>query len=293
MTVNFKAVFSWRNVRDYAYLAVGALLLALSLDLFLVPAHLAAGGVSGLAQIINYYTGWPIGALTLVFNIPLFALGWRFLGGARFATRTAVTTVLFSVLVDGLAPFLPPHGLTADPMLNVLYGGVVGGLGAGLIYRGRGTSGGTDILARILTRWRHIPISQSYLFSDAAVMLLAGVSFGWDQALYAIVTLYIAGVAAEAVTEGSNVVRTALIVSERPADVAASILQHLNRGVTLLDARGAYTGRKRTVLYCVVTRAEVGPLKALVREADPKAFMVIGHAAEALGEGFRSWYDEI
>ncbi len=292
MTVHFKGVFSWRNARDYAYLAVGALLLALSLDLFLVPAHLAAGGVSGLAQIINYYTGWPIGALTLVFNIPLFALGWRFLGGARFATRTAVTTVLFSVLVDGLAPFLPPHGLTADPMLNVLYGGVIGGLGAGLIYRGRGTSGGTDILARILTRWRHIPISQSYLFSDAAVMLLAGVAFGWDQALYAIVTLYIAGVAAEAVTEGSNVVRTALVVTERPGEVAASILQHLNRGVTLLDARGAYTGRKRTVLYCVVTRAEIGPLKTLVREADPRAFLVVGHAAEAFGEGFRSWYDE-
>ncbi len=290
--MNFKTVFSWQNVRDYAYLSVGALLLALSLDLFLVPAHLAAGGVSGLAQIINYYTGWPIGALTLAFNVPLFALGWRFLGGARFAVRTAVTTVLFSVLVDGLAPFLPPHGLTADPMLNVLYGGVIGGLGAGLIYRGRGTSGGTDILARILTRWRHIPISQSYLFSDAVVMLLAGLAFGWDQALYAIVTLYIAGVAAEAVTEGSNVVRTAVVVTERPGEVAASILHHLNRGVTLLEGRGAYTGRKRTVLYCVVTRAEVGPLKALVREADPGAFMVVGHAAEALGEGFRSWYDE-
>ncbi len=290
--MNFKTVFSWQNVRDYAYLTVGALLLALSLDLFLVPAHLAAGGVSGLAQIINYYTGWPIGALTLAFNVPLFALGWRFLGGARFAVRTAVTTVLFSVLVDGLAPFLPPHGLTADPMLNVLYGGVIGGLGAGLIYRGRGTSGGTDILARILTRWRHIPISQSYLFSDAVVMLLAGLAFGWDQALYAIVTLYIAGVAAEAVTEGSNVVRTAVVVTERPGEVAASILHHLNRGVTLLEGRGAYTGRKRTVLYCVVTRAEVGPLKALVREADPGAFMVVGHAAEALGEGFRSWYDE-
>jgi uncharacterized membrane-anchored protein YitT (DUF2179 family) len=178
-------------------------------------------------------------------------------------------------------------------MLNVLYGGVIGGLGAGLIYRGRGTSGGTDILARILTRWRHIPISQSYLFSDAVVMLLAGMAFGWDQALYAIVTLYIAGVAAEAVTEGSNVVRTALVVTERPGEVASSILHHLNRGVTLLDARGAYTGRKRTVLYCVVTRAEVGPLKALVREAAPKAFMVVGHAAEALGEGFRSWYDEV
>ena len=285
--------FSWQNVRDYAYLTVGALLLALSRDLFLVPAHLASGGVSGLAQIINRYTGWPIGVMSLVFNIPLFALGWRFLGGPRFAARTAVTTVLFSVLVDGLVPFLPPHGLTADPVLNVLYGGVLGGVGAGLIYRGRGTSGGTDILARILTRWRHIPVSQSYLFSDAVVMVLAGMVFGWDQALYAIVTLYITGVAAEAVMEGSRVVRTALIVTEKPGKVAASILHNLGRGVTLMEARGGYTGQRRTVLYCVVTRSEIAPLKSFVRDADPKAFMVIGHAAEALGEGFRSWYDEI
>jgi len=280
------------KIRDYFYLTIGALLLALALDLFLVPARLAAGGVSGLAQIIHHYTGWPIGALTLAFNVPLFALGWRFLGGKRFAVRTAYTTVLFSVLVDGLAPFLPPHGLSGDPVLNVLYGGVIGGAGAGLIYRGRGTSGGTDILARILTRWRHIPISQSYLFSDAVVMLLAGLTFGWDQALYAIVTLYISGVAAEAVTEGSHVVRTAVVVTERPGEIAASILHNLGRGVTLLEGRGGYTGRQRTVLYCVLTRSEIGPLKTLVREADPKAFMVIGHAAEAVGEGFRSWYDE-
>ncbi|NPA92188.1 MAG: YitT family protein [Chloroflexi bacterium] len=290
MTAKFS--FSWSTARDYAYLSVGAALLALSLDLFLVPAHLASGGVSGLAQIINYYTGWPIGVMVLAFNVPLFALGWRFLGGPRFAARTAFTTVLFSVLVDGLAPHLPPQGLTHDVVLNVLYGGVLGGFGAGLIYRGRGTSGGTDILARMLTRWRHIPISQSYLFSDAVVMLLAGLTFGWDQALYAIVTLYVSGIAAEAVTEGSHVVRTALVITDRPGEVAASILQHLNRGVTLLDARGGYTGRRRTVLYCVLTRSEIGPLKAIVREADPKAFMVIGHAAEALGEGFRSWYDE-
>jgi len=289
--MNFKAIFSWQNVRDYAYLTTGAVLLALSLDLFLVPAHLAGGGVSGLAQIINYYTGWPIGVMTLIFNVPLFALGWRFLGGARFAARTAFTTVMFSVLVDGLARYLPAQGLTHDPMLNVLYGGVIGGVGAGLIYRGRGTSGGTDILARILTRWRHIPVSQSYMFSDAAVMLLAGIAFGWDKALYAIVTLYITGVAAEMITEGANVVRTALVVTERPGEVAASILHHLNRGVTLVDARGGYTGQPRTVLYCVVTRSEVGPLKTIVREADPKAFMVVGHAVEALGEGFRSWHE--
>jgi len=287
-----KEILTWRLVRDYLYILIGSTLMALSMDLFLVPAHVAAGGVSGLAQIINYFTGWPIGVMVFLMNIPLFALGWRYLGGFRFAARTAVAVAVFSFVVDAAAPFLPPHGVTSDEMLNVLYAGVLGGTGAGLIYRGRGTSGGTDILARILTRWRQIPISQSYLFSDALVVLIAGLTFGWEKALYALVVLYVSGAAAEAVTEGSNVVRTALIVTESPGEVAAKILHHLNRGVTVLEGRGAYTGVQRTLLYCVITRAEVGPLKAIVREADPNAFMVIGHAAEVLGQGFRSWYDD-
>ncbi len=281
--------FSWRDARDYLLVFVGSALLALAVDLFLVPADLASGGVTGLAQILHHYTGWPIGLMVALFNVPLFALGWRFLGGPRFAVRTAFSVLVFSALVDGLVRFLPPEGLTHDPMLNVLYGGVIGGVGAGLIYRGRSTSGGTDILARVLTRWRGIPISQSYLLADALVMLLAGLTFGWERALYALVMLYVSGVAAEGASEGSNVVRTALIVTAHPEEVTERILHGLNRGVTWLAGKGAYTGQERPVLYCVVTRAEVGPLKAMVREADPRAFMVIGHAHEVLGEGFREW----
>jgi len=160
------SLFNWENIRDYGAVVLGTVILALAMDLFLIPAQLAAGGVSGLAQIINYYTGWPIGLMTLAANAPLFALGWRHLGGPRFALRTAVSIVIFSLVVDGLAPYLPPHGLTHDPVLNALYGAVVSGVGYGLVYRGRGTSGGSDILARILNHWRAVPISTSYLLVD-------------------------------------------------------------------------------------------------------------------------------
>lgn len=279
--------FSWEALRDYLLITGGAILQALGLVLFLVPSHLASGGVSGLAQIINYYTSWPIGVMVIIGNLPLFVLGWRFLGGPRFALRTAFAVVIFSVATDLLTLFVSPDGLTGDVVLNTLYGGLISGVGFGLVYRGRGTSGGSDILSRILNYWRGISISQSYLITDAVIILLAGLAFGWDKALYALVVLYVSGIAAEAITQGSNVVRTALIITNNPDAVAEQILNEMKRGVTLIPARGGYTGTERTVLYCVVSRSEIVQIKSLVREADPRAFMVIGQAHEALGEGFR------
>jgi uncharacterized membrane-anchored protein YitT (DUF2179 family) len=279
--------FNWPAVRDYLLIGLGGLLQALALRLFLVPSHLASGGVSGLAQIINYYTQFPIGVMVLLGNIPIFALGWRYLGGLRFAVRTALAVVTFALFTDLLVPFLPAAGLTHDLVLNSLYGALASGIGYGLVYRGQGTSGGTDILARILNHWRAVPIAQSYLMTDALIILLAGLSFGWTNALYALVALYVSGLAAESTTSGSNVVRTALIVTNQPQAVMDQILYKMERGVTVVSGRGGFTGAERTVLYCVVSRSEIGQMKTLVQEADPQAFVVIGQAHEVLGEGFR------
>ncbi len=280
--------FSWTVARDYGLIAAGTFLQALAIRLFLVPSGLVSGGVSGLSQLINHYTGWPIGMMILVGNIPLFIIGWRFLGGRRFALRTAFAVVTISVFTDTLFFFLPGEGLTDDLVLNTLYGGVVSGFGFGLVYRGQATSGGSDILARILSHWKGISISQSYMVTDSLIMFGAGLTFSWENALYALVMLYVSGIAAEAITQGSDVVRTALIITSQPEDVAAKIMENLERGVTLMKARGGFTGEERTVLYCVVSRSEVSQVKALVREVDPRAFLVIGHANEALGEGFHA-----
>jgi uncharacterized membrane-anchored protein YitT (DUF2179 family) len=225
--------------------------------------------------------------MILVMNVPLFLLGWRYLGGRRFFIRTIFTVALYSVLVD-VGQLAIRTGPTQNPMLNALYGGVVGGLGMGITFLGQGTAGGTDILARVLARMRGIPLSQSYLFTDALVILLAGVTFGWEQALYALIALYIGGVAAEVITEGVGVARTAMIVSDKPREVADTILRELERGVTGLHGEGMYTRRERTVLFVVISRSEVARLKALIHDVDPEAFVVIGQANEALGEGFRS-----
>lgn len=274
------------RVRDYAYITVGAVLQALSMVLFLVPGHLAAGGVSGAAQIISKYTGWPIGVMIILGNLPLFVLGWRFLGGRRFMIRTVVAVVLYAALLDVLTRLLPA-GLSTDPVLNSLYGGVIGGVGMGLVFRGQGTSGGTDILARLLVMWRGVSLSQSYLLTDAAIVLLAGLTFSWDLALYALVALYVSGLAAELATEGSAVVRTATIISAEAEAVAAAIMRELQRGVTMWPGTGMYSGQPRRILFCAVSRAEITQLKAIIHECDPAAFVVIGQAHEALGEGFK------
>ncbi len=287
----------WPTIRDYMLIIVAALIQALSLRLFFVPANLASGGVSGISQLINHFTGWPIGFMILQGNVPLFALGWRFLGGARFAARTAVAIFMYSFFTDLLVQtslFGPNgagtrliHDLQGDIFLSALYGAVVSGFGYGLIYRARGTSGGSDVLARILSYYRGVPVTQSYLIVDTIVILGAGFVFGWKAALYAMIALYVSGLVAESTLEGGGTIRTAIIVTGEAEAISARVLEELERGVTILEGTGAYTGAGRPVLYCVITRAEVATLKAIVNEIDPRAFMVIGVAHEALGEGFR------
>ncbi len=281
----------WPTLRDYILVLAGALLQAAGLRLFLVPADLAMGGISGISQLINHYTGWPIGIMIFIGNLPLFLVGWRYLGGRRFVTRTVVAVIAYALFTDLLLllPFFPQHGITDDIVLNSLYGAVVLGIGYGLVYRAQGTSGGSDILARILNRWRGIPMTQSYLMTDTLVILAAGFVFGWPKALYAIIVLYVSGLVADSTLEGASTVRTALIVSAQSEVVSQRILAEMERGVTILEGAGAYTDEARPVLYCVVTRSEVQQLKMIVHEADPKAFMVIGVAYEALGEGFQSF----
>ena len=287
----------WPTIRDYFLIVVAAFIQALSLRLFFIPANLASGGVSGIAQLINHFTGWPIGFMILLGNIPLFGLGWRFLGGVRFAARTAVAIFMLSALTDLLVQTLlfAPNGagtrlindLQGDIFLSALYGAIVSGVGYGLVYRARGTSGGSDILARILSYYRGVPVTTSYLLVDTAVILGAGFVFGWKAALYAMIALYVSGLVAESTLEGGGTVRTAMIVTGEAEAIAARVLDDLERGVTILEGTGAYTGAGRPVLYCVITRAEVAALKSIVQEVDPRAFMVIGVAHEALGEGFR------
>lgn len=277
--------------RDYGLILIGSAMLAVSMHIFFIPNDLVAGGLSGTAQIINSFTGWPIGTLSFILNVPLFVLGWRFLGGRRFLARTITASLIFAVVLDALALLWRDALLTDDLGLNALYGGVTAGVAVGLLFRARATSGGTDILARILERRFGVPLSQAYLYTDGLVVFLAGLTFGWERALYAVIALYVGGVLVEVTLNGSNVMRVATIITTRPEEVAQRILAELERGVTDWAGKGMYTGREKHVLLCAVSRAEIVQLKAIVHEADPEAFVIIGQAQEVLGEGFRPLRD--
>ncbi|MCB8967102.1 MAG: YitT family protein [Ardenticatenaceae bacterium] len=273
--------------RDYGLILIGTTLMAVSLHLFYIPNQLATGGLTGYAQLINRFTGWPIGVMVFVANIPLFVVGWRYLGGRRFLARTIFGSAAFSVILDTLSLVLPEGGLTHDFMLNALYGGLVMGVGTGLVLRSQATTGGTDILARFLGKRYGVPLSRSYLYTDGLVVFLAAILFSWEHALYAILALYVTGRVTEVVASGVNVERMALIVTNVPEKVAQQVLQELGRGITEWRGKGMYTGRERPILMCVVSQSEVVQLKTIIHESDPDAFVIVGLASEVLGEGFR------
>lgn len=288
-TTWFSGFFSRETAADYLWILFGCLIQALGMVYFLIPAHLISGGVSGIAQVINALSGLPVGMITLAGNLPLFLLGWRYLGGRRFAFRTVSAVVFFSLFTDLFSGLNHQVTLTNDLILNTLYGSVLLGIGFGMVYRGSGTSGGSDIIGRILNQHIGVPFSQSYLLTDSISVILGGLVFGWDLALYGLIAIYISGIAAEMVSEGSGIFRQSIIITEHPEPIIEGVTTQLERGITRLQGSGAYSGREKTILYCVVVRSEVVRLKRLVNEADPAAFMVVGQAHEVMGEGFQGY----
>ncbi|MGE5554094.1 MAG: YitT family protein [Betaproteobacteria bacterium] len=270
---------------DYLAILVGAIVAALALDLFLVPNKIAAGGVSGLATVIFHMFGFKVGLVMLVINIPLFLLSLKMMGPS-FLTRTLFGLVALSFATD-LLDFLRP--LTQNALLASLYGGVLSGLGIGITLKWGGSTGGTDLAAMLLHRWLKTSVGQALLFIDFIIILFAGVVFhSAELAMYAIIALFITSYGIDLVQEGMPYARAAYIISDRAEEIAQAVLHGMGRGVTQLRGRGAYTGADRTVLFVIVARGEIAQLKELVREADPRAFVVISDAHEVLGEGFKA-----
>lgn len=274
----------WPALRDYLLLTVGALLIALSVDIFLIPNNVVTGGITGAAIMLRSLVGTPVGLVTLVANIPLFVLGFRSLGGLMFGLRTFYATVLMSLAIDVLAPYVRP--VVGDPLLYTLYGGLLDGLGVGLVFRARGTSGGIDIVARLIERRYGVQPGRSMLVMNVAVFSVAGLFFGPEKVLYALLVAFVSSRALDFTLGAGTGSRQALIVTTQPDAITQALLHDLGRGVTLLEGYGGYTGASRAVLLCVAGRAELSFLKAIVGRADPHAFVIIGDASEVIGEGF-------
>jgi uncharacterized membrane-anchored protein YitT (DUF2179 family) len=276
---------TWQSILlDYAQITLGSVLLALAYNLFYIPNEVVSGGLSGIGVITHHLLGWPVGVVTLVLNVPLFLAGLRWGGGLTTGVRTLYAIAVMSLAIDGLAPHLP--SITRSPLLFIAYGGMLDGVGVGLVLRAQGTTGGTDIIGRLLRRFTGLEISRGVFIANAIIVGAAAIVFGMEQALYGVMAAAISSVAIDFVLAGGRRARQAVIISEQWTSVRDAILSDMERGVTILPAQGAYTGSDRPILLCVVSPTEIAQIRRLVMSFDPRAFVVITATSEVWGEGF-------
>lgn len=262
---------------------------AFSVNCFTAPNNIAPGGVTGLATAINELTDLPIGLMALAINVPLLILSVIFVGGA-FTVKTILTTILMNVAIDSLS-FLPAyHG---DYLLCCLFGGVLAGAATGLFFLRGGTGGGTDIVARLVRlRWKNLSTGRLIMLADLAVILFASFVYRTlESALYALVVIFVMSVVTDRIITGGEGGKCFLVITEKKDEVAKEISDRLDRGVTLLDGQGYYTGQNKKVILCTVRRSEAASVQNIIRRSDPEAFAIALPASDILGQGFRSWSD--
>ena len=285
---NLGRMIRQEQMRSYTQIVVGCLLGGLAYPLFLVPNSIAPGGLTGIATILNHLIGVPVGLTSMVMNLPLFIIGFRAMGRV-FVWRSLVATVLFSLSIDLIR--VPP--MTNDVLLGAVYGGGLLGLGLGIILRGEATTGGSDMVARMVHRKFSFISVGAFLFGiDCLVSVGAGFVIGAQHALYALICIFVSAKLLDVVLAGFNTQKACFVITDRTVSVTNRIMEELERGVTLLTATGAYSGRERPVILCVAGRQEVPRVKEIVRQEDEKAFMFITEAHEALGEGFAKLMDD-
>ncbi|MFO7607901.1 MAG: YitT family protein [Candidatus Krumholzibacteriia bacterium] len=275
--------FNLRWWLEYTSIIVGAAVCGVAIALLLEPNNIVPGGVTGLSMILKDLFGLPMGVVLVALNVPLVVFGWRFLGGMRLLVRTVVGLVVMAGAIDLVSAHT--EVLTRDRLLVIFYGGMLSGVGLALVFRGRGTTGGADVLGRLANLWLDVPVGQAILALNVLVFGVAAFYYGFEEAAVALMVSFVATRALDAVMHGLVATRAALVVTERPDDVKESVRRHLHRSVTLLPAVGGFSGRPKTILYVVVARAEVARLKRRVTEADPAAFMTIISPAEVQGAG--------
>ncbi len=279
---------------DYHYilLSTPVLLLAsfvsaLGVNLFLVPANLAPGGITGIGIIAESLAPIPLSVTIFLGNAILLSIGYRELGGWNTVIMSAIFATAFSINIELTSSFVPAGGLSDERLLNALYGGAVNGIAGGMVYRTGSTMGGSSVLSRMLNNRFGIPTSTGYLYVDSVVILAAGLVFGWEASLFSLITLVVDGFVADYVLEGPSLIRIVTIITDKPVAVSNSIMAELSRGVTSWTGQGRYTSQSHEVLFITVSRSQVNQLQRIVDEADPYAFVVVGQGHVAYGGGFK------
>lgn len=271
------------SIVEYVYVIVGAAIIAVGFNVFLLPNQVASGGVGGISTILNGLFGWNPGLIQYAFNIPLFIAGILLLG-KKFGIKSFIGTVTLPFIVLLTNSWSP---WTDNPLLGALFGGIVVGIGIGLVFKGNASTGGTDLLAQIITKYTGITLGTSVLLIDGIIAISAAIVFDLEKGLYALIGLYVTTKTIDIIQLGFSQSKMIYIITMKQDEVRDAIYAEINRGVTKLPAIGGYTGEARPVLMVVVYQTEFTKLKQLIKNVDPSAFVIVSNAYEVLGEGFK------
>lgn len=268
----------WKTVN----IILGAFIIAFSVNSLLIPHNLLSGGVTGIAILLHYFLKLPTGLVIFLLNIPIFVLGSKYIS-KRFIIFSLIGMLAFSIFLTLTKNITLP---VKDLMLVALLGGVLNGIGMGIVFRSRGSLGGTDIIAVIYNKFSSLSIGSVLMASNGVILLFSAVYFNVQLALYTMISMYVSTRVMDFVQEGLNYRKSIIIISDKANQITNAIMLKLHRGVTFLHGSGAYTHREKEIIYCIIKTMELPKLKELVSEIDPQAFMSVSDTKEVLGKGF-------
>lgn len=291
-------LFSKEFFSTYAWLAGGCFIFALGNVLFAEPYGFAPGGTYGLSIVFHHLFGWRTEVSALCMDIPLLIIGFIFLGG-KFGVKTVVCTFLIPIFMSlvhkfyGFSALLEPEitemSALQEQLLSSLFGGIVYGIGLGMIFKSRATSGGSDIISMILHKYTHISLGTLVIIVDCTITLTTVIAFGdWRLPMYSWILIFIEGKVIDLVVEGANVHKTLMIISDETDKIKEFILNDINRGATIINAEGGYSGDQKKIIYTILSRREATILRYRIKEIDPHAFINIIDSKEIIGKGFNS-----
>ncbi len=287
-------LFSWKWIKNYSLIIIGAFIMASGYVLFITPYKIVPGGVYGISIVLHYILGTPVGAMALVFDIPLTLIGIKVLG-PRFGMKTVVGFLSTALFMDTITYFYGTQPLVeGDALLSSIFGGLFIGLGLGLIFKSRATSGGTDIVAMMASKYTKLPVGQLLIIIDSVIVFLGLIVFGdWKIPLYSLIVIFITGKVVDIILEGMNYDKVLFIVSDKHQEIRDKIVKDLNRGGTFLKGEGMFKGEEKSISFAVVNRREMTMLHDFINSIDPNAFITVLNANEILGNGFRSLKDKV
>ena len=270
-------------LKDIALIGAGAFIYAFGVNYFFVANKMADGGVAGICTILHYLFNTDMGTTYFILNIPLIILGYKLIGG-EFILKTFYGTFMTSLAFKVFADYMGPM---EDRLMASIFGGLIIGIGLGTIFVGGGSSGGSDILVKILNKYFDIPVGKAFLVLDFFVLSALGILFGRDVFMYTLVGLFISTKAIDFIQDDISKARALIIISDKSEEIKNEIMDKTGRGITIINARGGYTNTDKDILYWIMSRYEVTAVKRIVRNIDRKAFMSITEVSEVLGEGFK------